>query len=268
MKGYLTSKHTGTAGLTEKCGWKFLRAAGLLSVAFMGIGVCVSGHLLAMANYWINPDLTAIMVMTWFIVMGMMLTQLLQPSKRVTRMMGGLAGACIIVRIVLNYVHLGIYTSLQSLNIPWFYVVFLFVFLISVCLGAYIQNEFGAGLYRGRTVKVALIALVTMIVIMALIRSLKTLELSVFVSSSIYSFNILASIFIPLSVAVLFRSRVAYRMTRPLAVRFVLAALALVLAFETYDTAMWIVSASPFIIALVVFAPTLVRRMVEDLKWF
>lgn len=57
-------------------------------------------------------------------------------------------------------------------------------------------------------------------------------------------------------------------MTRPLAVKFVLAALASVLAFETYGTSMWIVSASPFFIALVAFAPTIIRRMVEDLKWF
>ena len=267
MQGFLTSRHTRAAGLTDKYGWKFLRTAGLLSVAFMGIGVCVSGHLLAMAGYWINPDLTAISVMTWFIVMGMMLAQLLRPSKRVTRIMGGLAGACIIARIVLNYVHLGIYSSLQSLDIPWFYVVILFVFLISVSLGAYIQNEFGAVLYRGRIVKVALIVLMTMIGIMALMRSLKTLELSAFVRSSICSFNILASIFIPFSIAVLFRSRAAYRLTRPLVVKFVLVALTLALVFETYGTSMWIVSASPFVIALVAFAPTLVRRMVNDMKW-
>ena len=268
MQGFLTSRRTRAAGLTDKYGWKFLRAAGLLSVAFMGIGVCVNGHLLAMAGYWINPDLTAISVMIWFTVMGMMLTQLLRPSKKATRIMGGLAGACIMARIVLNYVHLGINTSLQSLDIPWFYVVFLFVFLISVCLGAYIQNEFGAELYRGRIVKIALIVLMTMIGIMALMRSLKTLGLNAFVRSSICSFNILASIFIPLSAAVLFRSRAAYLLTRPLVVKFVLVALALVLAFETYGTSMWIVSASPFIIALVASAPTIVRRMVKDMKWF
>ena len=267
MQGFLTSRRTRAAGLTDKYGWKFLRAAGLLSVAFMGIGVCVSGHLLAMAGYWINPDLTAISVMTWFIVMGMMLAQLLRPSKRVTRIMGGLAGACIIARIVLNYVHLGIYSSLQSLDIPWFYVVILFVFLTSVCFGAYIQNEFGAVLYRGRIVKVALIVLMTMIGIMALMRSLKTLELSAFACSSICSFNILASIFIPFSIAVLFRSRAAYRITRPLVVKFVLVALALALAYETYGTSMWIVSVSPIVIALVAFAPTLVQRMVNDMKW-
>lgn len=266
MQGFLTSRRTRAAGLTDKFGWKFLRTAGLLSVAFMGIGVCVSGHLLVMTGYWVQPNLTIIAVTTWFIVMGMMLTQLLRPSKRATRIMGGLAGACIITRIVLYYVHLGIYSSLQSLDIPWFYVVFLFVFLISVCLGAYIQNELGTGLYRGRIVKVALIVLMTMIGIMALMRSLKTLELSAFAHSSICSFNILASIFIPLSVAVLFRSRAAYRLTRPLEVKFVLVALALALAFETYGTSMWIVSVSTFVIALVAFASTIVRRIVEDMK--
>ncbi len=267
MKGFLTSRRVRSAELTDKYGWKFLRTAGLLSVAFMGIGVCASGHLLVMTGYWVQPNLTIIAVTTWFIVMGMMLTQLLRPSKRVTRIMGGLAGIGIIARIVLNYVHFGIYASLQSLDIPWFYVVFLFVFLISVCLGAYIQNEFGAELYRGRIVKIALIVLMTMIGIMALMRSLKTLELNAFARSSICSFNILASIFIPLSVAVLFRSRAAYRLTRPLVIKFVLVALALALAFETYGTSMWIVSVSTFVIALVAFASSIVRRIVKDLKW-
>lgn len=257
--------------MSDKSEWKFLRVAGLLSVAFMGIGGCVSGNRLTMADYWVNPDLTAITVMIWFIVMGMMLVQFLRLTKRATRIMGGLACACIIARIVLNYAHLGIYTSLQSLDIPWFYVVFLFVILVSVCLGAYIQNEFGAGLYRGQRVKIALIALMTMIGIMALMRNLKTLELSAFVSSSIHSFNILASIFFSLSAAVLFRSRVAYRLTRPLVVKFVLILLELVpltLVFETFDILTMIVFLSPYIIALVASAPTLARRMVEDLGWF
>lgn len=224
-----------------------------------------------MADYWVNPDLTAITVMIWFIVMGMMLVQFLRLTKRATRIMGGLACACIIARIVLNYAHLGIYTSLQSLDIPWFYVVFLFVILVSVCLGVYIQNEFGAKLFRGRITKVALITLVTTIGVMVLMRSLNPLELSASVSSSIHSFNILASIFIPLSAALLFRSRVAYRLTRPLAVKFVLILLALVpltLVFETCDILTMIVFLSPYIIALVASAPTLVRRMVEDLRWF
>lgn len=271
MKGYLTSKRTGADGLTDKSGWKFLRVAGLLSVAFMGIGGCVSSHRFYLAGHWILTNLTTVTVTVWFTVMGMMLTQVMKPPKRVTRMMGGLAGACIIARIVLNYVHLGICASLGSLDIPWFYVVFLFVILISVCLGAYIQNEFGAGLYRGRKVKIALITLITMIGIMALIRSLKTLELSAFASSSIYSFNILASIFIPLSAAVLFRSRIAYQLTRPLVVKFVLLLLALVpltLVFETCDILTMIVFLSPYIIALAASAPTLVHRMVEDLEWF
>ncbi len=271
MKGFLTSKRDGTVGLTGKCGWKFLRVAGLLSVAFMGIGGCVSGYRFYLAGYWIQSNPTTITVTIWFTVMGMMLAQLLRPSKRVTRIMGCLALACIIVCIALNYIHFGIHTSLQSVNIPWFHVVFLFVILLSVCLGAYIQNEFGAGLYRGRRVKIALITLVAMIGIMALIRSLKTLELSAFARSSICSFNILALIFIPLSAAVLFRSRVAYRLTRPLVVKFVLLLLALVplaLVFETCDILTMIVFLSPYIIALAASAPTLVRRMVEDLEWF
>ena len=271
MKGFLTSKCTRADGLTGKSDWKFLRVAGLLSVAFMGIGVCVSGHRFYLVGYWMQPNLTSITATVWFTVMGMMLAQLLRPSKRVTRIMGGLALACIIVRIALNYIHLGIHSSLQSMNIPWFYVVFLFVILLSVCLGAYIQNEFGAGLYRGRRVKIALITLVTMIGIIALIRCLKTLELSAFVSSSILSFNILASIFIPLSAAVLFRSRVAYRLTRPLVVKFVLLLLALVplaIVFETCDILTMIVFLSPYIIVLAASALTLVHRMMKDLEWF
>lgn len=277
MKGYLTSKRNGSVGLTYRCGWKFLRVAGLLSVAFMGIGGCVSGYRFYLAGYWIQPNLTTITATVWFTVMGMMLTQFLHPSKRVTRIMGGLACVGIAARIIFNYIHLGIFTFLQSVNIPWFYVVFLFVILVSVCLGAYIQNEFGAGFYRGRTVKGALISLITMIGLIMLIGSLSITsykgqsELSAFASSSIHSFNILASIFIPLSAAVLFRSRAAYRMTRPLVVKFVLLLLALVpltLVFETCDILTMIVFLSPYIIALAASAPTLVRRMVKDLEWF
>lgn len=271
MTGNITSKCSRAAGLTDRCGWKFMRVAGLLSVAFMGLGVCFNGYRFYLADYWLQPNLTCIAVITWFIVMGMMLAQIMKPSKRVTRIMGGLAGTFIIARIALNYVHLGIFTLRQSMDIPWLYAVILFVILISVCLGAYIQNEFGDGLYRGRTVKVALIALVTMIGMIALMRSLKALELSAFVSSSIHSFNILASIFIPLSAAVMFKSRVAYRLTRHLVVKFVLLLMALVpltFVFGTCDILTMIVFLSPYIIALAASAPTLARRMVEDLKWF
>lgn len=272
MKGYLTSKHTGTVGLTGKSGWKFLRVAELLSVAFMGMGVCFNGYRFYLADYWIQPNLTCIAVITWFIVMGMMLTQILQPSKIVTRILGGLACMGIMARLIFNHIHLGIFTYLQSIEINWFYVVFMFVFLVSVCLGAYIQNELGTRLYQGRTVKVALIALVTMAGMIVLARLLNlTLELGTLARSIIRSFNILALIFIPLSAAVLFRSHAAYRLTRPLVVKFVLTLLALVplaCVFETCDILTWVVFLSPYAIALITSAPTLARRMGEDLEWF
>lgn len=226
MKSHTTSDQSRETGMTDKYGWKFLRRAGLLSVAIMGIGVCVCGGRLGMANYWVHPNLTTIAAIVWFTMTGMMLTQLLRPSKRVTRLIGGLAVAAIFARIALNHIHLGIFPLLQPLDIPWFHVVFLFVLLISVGLGAFIQNEFGAGLYRERTVKVTLIALMAVTGIIVLTGRLNiTDERDTFVGSAICSLNQLAAIFIPLAAAVLLRSRAAYRLTRPSAVRLFSAGL-------------------------------------------
>ena len=74
-----------------------------------------------------------------------------------------------------------------------------------------------------------------------------------------------------LSIAVLARSRTAYRLTRPLAVKIVLFALALIPLLYLSDmryTSTTLVLWAPYIIALLMLAPTLVRWLVKALKRF
>ena len=71
--------------------------------------------------------------------------------------------------------------------------------------------------------------------------------------------------------AVLARSRTAYRLTRPLAVKIVLFALALIPLLylsEMRYTMTTLVLLTPYIIALLMLAPTLVRWLVKALKRF
>lgn len=74
-----------------------------------------------------------------------------------------------------------------------------------------------------------------------------------------------------LSIAVLARSRTAYRLTRPLVVKIVLFALALIPLLylsEMRYTLTTLVLLTPYIIALLMLAPTLVRWLVKTLKRF
>ena len=74
-----------------------------------------------------------------------------------------------------------------------------------------------------------------------------------------------------LSIAVLARSRTAYRLTRLLAVKIVLFALALIPLLylsEMRYTLTTSVLLTPYIIALLMLAPTLVRWLVKALKRF
>lgn len=74
-----------------------------------------------------------------------------------------------------------------------------------------------------------------------------------------------------LSIVVLARSRTAYRLTRPLSVKivlFVLALIPLLYLSEMRYTLTTSVLLTPYIIALLMLAPTLVRWLVKALKRF
>lgn len=95
--------------------------------------------------------------------------------------------------------------------------------------------------------------------------------LTPFAYSTLCLFRELAMLTAGLSIAVLARSRTAYRLTRPLAVKIVLFALALIPLLylsEMRYTLTTLVLLTPYIIALLMLATTLVRWLVKALKRF
>lgn len=95
--------------------------------------------------------------------------------------------------------------------------------------------------------------------------------LTPFAYSTLCLFRELAMLTAGLSIAVLARSRTAYRLSRPLAVKIVLFALALIPLLylsEMRYTLTTSVLLTPYIIALLMLAPTLVRWLVKALKRF
>ena len=252
------------AGVTAEYGWRFLRAAGLVTVACVGLGLIIGAFNPYLIDNIISPKLSFVALMAWLSVLGMMFARLVRLSKK-NGLIAGIAFCVgIFIYIVLEYSH---------------HVYLGFICFVCFCFGMYVRTWIGDGLCRKKTARVALIVLLSVIAIrlldscsyMMFDRAGHEQAFSPLLLSSMNLFRSLSTLALAFSMAVLARSRGIYRLTRPLAAKGVLLALALIpLLFlvEASDAFVALALSTPYIIAFLMLAPTLVRRLVKDLRWF
>ena len=272
----MSDKNPVGKGEPAEYGWRFLRAAGLVTAAGLALGFIIESVISDPTCNILSPRLSLAALMAWLSVPGMMSAKLARLSKKTGLAAGILACIVIFIYNVFHHAHLGIMTALASVGIDWFHVYFAFLLFVCLCFGIFVQTWIGDGFCREK------VALVTLIVILAVI-GLDICSYALFgcarheqapgplVRSTLCLFRELSTLAVAFSFAVLARSRAVYLLTRPLAVKFVLVALALVplpFLFNSHDAFTAIVSSTPYLVALLMIAPTLVRRLVKDLRWF
>lgn len=263
-------------GEPAEYGWRFLRAAGLVTTAGFALGFIIESLTSDPTGNILSPRLSLAALMAWLSVLGMMSAKLARLSKKTGLAAGILACIVIFIYVVFHYAHLGIMTALASVGIYWFRVYTVFLLFVFLCFGIFVQTWIGDGFCREK------VALVTLIVILAVI-GLNICSYALFgcaqhgqepaplVRSTLCLFRELSTLAVAFSFAVLARSRAVYLLTRPLAIKFVLVALALVplpFLFNSHDAFRAILPSTPYLVALLMIAPTLVRRLVKDLRWF
>ena len=115
----INGKNTSVAGVSAEYGWRFLRAAGLLSVAFIGLEIIIGS-----VNYYhmVQQKMFLVTLMAWLSVLGMVFARFVHLSQKVGRVAGVATCAIIFIYIVLNYAHLGIRAALGSVGINWLHV--------------------------------------------------------------------------------------------------------------------------------------------------
>lgn len=274
----MNSNNSAEAGVSAEYGWRFLRAAGLVTVACAGLGLIIGTLNFYLIDNLISPKLSFVALMAWLSVMGMMFARLVRQSQKMGLIAGIAAYVGIFIYIVLNYAHLGVKAALGSVGIDSFHAYLGFLCFECFCFGMYARTWIGDGLCRKKVARVALIVLLSVIVIRLLDRCSYMMfdragheqAMSLWRRSSLNLVRGLSTLAMVFSIAVLARSRVIYRLTRPLAVKGVLAALALVPLFlipEMSGTFVALVLSTPYVIALLMLAQTLVRCLVKGFRW-
>lgn len=251
----------------------------MVTTAGFALGFIIESVISDPTGNILSPGLSVAALMAWLSVLGMMFAKVARLSKK-TGLVAGIA-ACIVgfIYIVFHYAHLGIMTALASVGIYWFHVCVVFLLSVCFCFGMFVQTWIGDGFCRKKVVLVTFIVFLSVIGIRVLDscsyamfnRVQHEQAFSPLVRSTLCLLRDLSTFAVAFSFAVLARSRAVYLLTRPLAVKLALVALALVLLpslFNSHDVFTAIVPLTPYIVALLMVAPTLVRRLVKDLRWF
>lgn len=89
------SKRMSVAGVSAEYGWRFLRAAGLLSVAFIGLEIIIGSDIVPSNMFLVTLE-------AWLSVLGMVFARFVRLFKKVGRMAGVATCAIIFIYIVLN----------------------------------------------------------------------------------------------------------------------------------------------------------------------
>lgn len=87
----------------------------------------------------------------------MMLPRLVHPSRKVASFAGAIGCAGAVIYILHNYINLGIGTLARSFGIYNSDIFLMFFAIVSLCPGVFIQSRLENGLYKGRTVRIALV---------------------------------------------------------------------------------------------------------------
>lgn len=274
----LPQRQRRTNSLTKKYSWRFLKAAWLFAFA-AAVAVAftiIESNWLYDYGYLISPifHLTLSFYYTSYVVAGMMLTQLLRPSRNIASSAVAIACVGVVAYIIHNYIHLGIGAIARSFGIYNVDIIHLFFVIESICFGVFIQSRLGSGLYKGRISRAALVITIvatTLYILNGFIYSRGYYRMGKLALQTVESIQFLADIVLPIAIAILLRSKTSYKLTRPVIVKLVLVVLILISLSEVRRT--WFfhsISRSTFLItyliALVICVPPLVRSLIKGLR--
>ena len=262
-----------TNNLTDKYSWQFLKAAWLFAFALavtFTILECNDDKL----TISIRINFSMVFLYTSYVVAGMMLTRLVRPSRKVVSFAGLVVCAGAMVYILHNYINLGIGTFARSFGIYYSDISLMFFAIVSLCSGVFIQSRLGNGLYKGRTVRTALviaIAAAAVLILCNIVYGRVYLGMGKFALHTVDTILFLAQMALIIAAAVLLRSRIAYKLTRPVIVKLALVVLSMIpLPFVRGDRfyhhirdAMVII---PCLIAFVFCVPALVRGLINGVR--
>lgn len=267
-----------TNNLTNQYSWQFLKAAWLFAFA-----LAVTFTILEYNweyNRRVDDTLTIsvrlnfsmVFLYTSYVVAGMMLTRLVRPSRKVVSFAGLVVCAGAVIFILHNYINLGIGTFAGSFGIYYSDIILMFFVIVSLCSGVFIQSRLGNGLYKGRTVRTALVIAIAAAAVYILCKISYTrayLLMGEIGLQTILSIQFLAYMALIIAAAVLFRSRIAYRLTRPVIVKLALVVISMIsLPFVRGDNhhirdAIIII---PCLIAFAFCVPALVRGLINGVR--
>lgn len=269
-----------TNNLTDKYSWQFLKAAWLfafaLAVTFTILECNWEYNRRVDDTLTISVPLNFSMVFlyTSYVVAGMMLTRLVRPSSKVVSFAGLVVCAGAVIYILHNYINLGIGTFARSFGIYYSDILLMFFVIVSLCSGVFIQSRLGSGLYKGRTVRIALVIAIAAAAVYILSKISYTrayLLMGEIGLQTILSIQFLAYMALIIAAAVLFRSRTAYRLTRPVIVKLVLVILSMIplphiLENRPYYPIREAVLIIPCLIAFAFCVPALVRSLINGVR--
>lgn len=269
-----------TNNLTDKYSWQFLKAAWLFAFA-----LAVTFTILECNweyNWRVDDTLTIsvplnfsmVFLYTSYVVAGMMLTRLVRPSGKVASFAGLVVCAGAVIYILHNYINLGIGTFARSFGIYYSDILLMFFVIVSLCAGVFIQSRLGNGLYKGRTVRIALaiaIAAAAVFILCKIVYGRVYLGMGKFALHTVDTILFLAYMTLIIAAAVLFRSRTAYRLTRPVIVKLVLVIISMIplphiLENRPYYPIREAVLIIPCLIAFAFCVPALVRSLINGVR--
>lgn len=262
-----------TNNLTDKYSWQFLKAAWLFAFALavtFTILECNDDTL----TISIRINFSMMFLYTSYVVAGMMLTRLVRPSRKEASFAGLVVCAGAVVYILHNYINLGIGSFARSFGIYYSDISLMFFAIVSLCSGVFIQSRLGSGLYKGRTVRIALviaIAAAAVLILCNIVYGRVYLGMGKFALHTVDTIRFLAQMALIIAAAVLLRSRITYRLTRPVIVKLALVILSMIpLPFVRGDRFyLHIRDAIVIIPCLIAFAfcvPALVRGLINGVR--
>lgn len=267
-----------TNNLTNQYSWQFLKAAWLFAFALAVMFTILEYNW--EYNWRVDDTLkisvrlnfSMVFLYTSYVVAGMMLTRLVRPSRKVASFAGLVVCAGAVIFILHNYINLGIGTFARSFGIYYSDIILMFFAIVPLCSGVFIQSRLGTGLYKGRVVRTALviaIAAAAVFILCQIVYGRVYTGMGKFALHTVDTIQFLAQMALITAAAVLFRSRIAYRLTRPAIVKLALVVISMIsLPFVRGDNhhirdAIIII---PCLIAFAFCVPALVRGLINGVR--
>lgn len=263
-------KSTGMK-VTDRYGWKFIRAAWLFLGVLAAVSLLIDTNEACQSfldqNLGMHIPTSLLIIPIYFIELGMTFAFWAKLSKKGARLMG-IAGLLTLVLIIIyTYSYINTLVLLLAsctdfcaphkiLNVYFDIIPYLLAFM-TFSLGAYIQGRFGNKLYSGKTVAICLVIILTCIGLRFLTKYGDWGTMGAGISYSV-------------TLLILSRSRLVYKVSRPIAIKsalfiFVIATLTYIVVTDTtYDDT--ILKALTFMLApfIVINLPRILTTL---MKW-